>query len=684
VERIAARTRKRVWWVFVALLSRVTTFSYGFVSGVWQVFPYGLIRSIAKNPARAMRILKAHDRAPLSPLTFDVLEDAFVGQGPQKAEAMRGEEDYVFDIVAADMDLDGTLDVLVNRHHLYPLELYRNLNGRFQRANVPGADTSGLFDNAGIPDLFGPEEETISRIQHHGAQGLYVWHDTDREYGLWRLFLKAEHDSLQPTAISVRFNSRINKVVGVGRENYELNADHLLLMTPLQIANRGIGVGVDHVAAQIDVTVSAANGTAPLPVFVGPQLIRVGAGGVVLWMPDPHGMAWADVAGSAEPDLFIARGALAGTLTPPHGPKNNLLYIWQGSRDALYQQADPGVIPPDYGRGRRVEWVDIDRDGVNELYIGNLNTPNALLVKQRGTSRYEDHASRLGINFVSSGAFTWFDINADGYDDLLFLTQNRVAIALNRGGAGFEVLDGERWGVRLPNVAPASEDTFDRRAFHVFDFDNDGSLDLLVSGWGANLTMHLFLGGHDHFTDVTERIGLNRVTDGRFALVADVDNDGFTDLITVGDDVVVLRNLNGGAVRPERLSVPGDMGRIDAAVSGDFDQNGRVDLILAGRRLYLLRGRVDNGNRFFRVRFEGGQSGAVGTLVRAFYGNGMIQVQRYGSSANSVFSQALVPLQFGIPGNSALHTIAIRWPGTTQEARYSVSGEQSEVVVRPQ
>ena len=39
----------------------------------------------------------------------------------------------------------------------------------------------------------------------------------------------------------------------------------------------------------------------------------------------------------------------------------------------------------------------------------------------------------------------------------------------------------------------------------------------------------------------------------------------------------------------------------------------------------------------------------VGTVVRAFYANGIVQAQRYGSAANSQYSQGLVALHFGIP-----------------------------------
>ena len=54
-----------------------------------------------------------------------------------------------FDVVAADMDVDGDVDVLVNWHHLVRMELFENVAGRFELVNPLERDETGLFDNPG-------------------------------------------------------------------------------------------------------------------------------------------------------------------------------------------------------------------------------------------------------------------------------------------------------------------------------------------------------------------------------------------------------------------------------------------------------------------------------------------------------------------------------------------------------
>jgi hypothetical protein len=97
--------------------------------------------------------------------------------------------EWAFDVVAADMDVDGDPDLLINWHHLGPMELFENRDGRFELVNRQDEDGSGLFDHPGIPSLFGAAPEMISRIEGSAGSGLYVWHDLDRKDS-WRFLWK--------------------------------------------------------------------------------------------------------------------------------------------------------------------------------------------------------------------------------------------------------------------------------------------------------------------------------------------------------------------------------------------------------------------------------------------------------------------------------------------------------------
>ena len=82
------------------------------------------------------------------------------------------------------------------------------------------------------------------------------------------------------------------------------------------------------------------------------------------------------------------------------------------------------------------------------------------------------------------------------------------------------------------------------------DFNNDGYLDIVTSGWGLDDPMHYFQNNKDgSFTDLTERSGLTGITGGLNIQQTDYNNDGNL-------DIFVLRgawNTNGFGNQPSSL-----------------------------------------------------------------------------------------------------------------------------------
>lgn len=126
----------------------------------------------------------------------------------------------------------------------------------------------------------------------------------------------------------------------------------------------------------------------------------------------------------------------------------------------------------------------------------------------------------------------------------------------------------------------------------LFDCDNDGKLDILVTG--ESTTSHYLNGGDPmvylyhqdsdlHFTDVTRSAGLTTRGWGMGIAVADYDNDGLPDIYVTGyGHNVLYHNLGGCKFEDvtEQAHVAGGGFSVGAAWA-DYDRDGHLDLFVS-------------------------------------------------------------------------------------------------------
>ncbi|MGA8596614.1 MAG: CRTAC1 family protein [Bryobacteraceae bacterium] len=118
-----------------------------------------------------------------------------------------------------------------------------------------------------------------------------------------------------------------------------------------------------------------------------------------------------------------------------------------------------------------------------------------------------------------------------------------------------------------------------------FDYDNDGLPDLfIVSGdGGTNRLYHN--DGHDHFTDVTDSMGLHSSGWGQGVCAGDYDNDGYADLfVTYWGQNHLYRNINGKRFEDvtSQAHLLQDRLRYNTGCAFvDIDNDGKLDLFVA-------------------------------------------------------------------------------------------------------
>ena len=246
--------------------------------------------------------------------------------------------------------------------------------------------------------------------------------------------------------------------------------------------------------------------------------------------------------------------------------------IFDGVPDRLFRNNGNGTftdvskragIANPAGKGLGVTFCDYDRDGDTDIYIANDMVRN-FLYRNNGDGTFLDVAYGAGVGFDGNGkpqagmGVDCGDYDRNGYPDLFVTNFSEELNTLyeNRGDGIFEDVT-TKAGLGA-GFLPLGFGT------KLFDFDNDGDLDLHVTNGHVidniklvqpNLTYAqkdlLFENVGGRFQDVSARggPGLQAERVGRGLAVADVDNDGRLDVVitSVGRKPALLKNQGARA-----------------------------------------------------------------------------------------------------------------------------------------
>jgi hypothetical protein len=175
------------------------------------------------------------------------------------------------------------------------------------------------------------------------------------------------------------------------------------------------------------------------------------------------------------------------------------------------------------------------------------------------------------------------DVDGDGLIDLLVTDLRYGALYHNTGNGLFEDLT-EKSGVA---GAIAGKGAW---AAELFDYDNDGDLDIFsANGTAEELILQLPLllenDGKGHFQDVGPRLSdyFSTKRSGRAAAIWDYDNDGDMDIIVSHIDLqatpVLLRNDGGNANHWLGLKLVGKDGPASAIGARVMIRSGRMERV---------------------------------------------------------------------------------------------------------
>jgi len=272
----------------------------------------------------------------------------------------------------------------------------------------------------------------------------------------------------------------------------------------------------------------------------------------------------------------------------------------------MYQPGyDPPLGSPPEVMGGGVAAGDYDGDGRPDLYVTRGSIGRNLLFHNRGNGTFEEVGAAAGLDLSSGSGPTFADIDGDGRIDLVIggIDGANVAFYRNSGGGHF---------TRVTTPIGIDLGGADVYSTALGDYDHDGDLDLATTHWKSFHNVRLWRNdGNFHFTEVTTAAGLTTpVQSNSFTPnFADVNNDGWPDLLVTGDfgtTQYYLNNRNGTFTRATNAVITDENGM--GAAIGDFDNDGDLDWFVSSiwsATGVSAGGWGITGNRLYRNRGDG-------------------------------------------------------------------------------
>ena len=401
------------------------------------------------------------------------------------------------------------------------------------------------------------------------------------------------------------------------------------------------------------------------------------------------------------PDIFLAGNGWGGT---------NRMFLFHNDRGRSVADvtAARGLAEPI--NAFNCAWADFDADGFSDLAVatGIAGPGDRLrLFHNQGGRRFDEIGREAGLTAVARWiSVAWGDYDGDGRPDLCATSYDQgVFLFRNLGGGRFADVTAET-GLRDPAVHAYTAE--------FFDYDNDGRLDLFVSTYpnGSELEMVNSLlgrqpvaprqwqrlyhnGGHGRFRQVEGSAGITGWYGAMASQVADVDNDGFQDVVLGtgnpeldwAEPKALLRNDGRGRFHDIAAAGLVHFGMLHGMAFADYDRSGRMSLFGNFGGFYwgtretcrLYRNAGPSGHAV-ELRLVGRRSNrdAIGARVFALAGGQPVFRWVSGGSGFGSGNSRLVHLGLGA-AQSAEH-IEITWPaGGRQYLGPVAAGERLEV-----
>jgi hypothetical protein len=371
---------------------------------------------------------------------------------------------------------------------------------------------------------------------------------------------------------------------------------------------------------------------------------------------------------------------------------------WNGVGKIMMMSADgltgtQVTLPNDNFFFQNITAADFNNDGWIDLFCCDDNGENTIYMND-GTGNFTDSGTSV-IDFDvtttdDSGNYgsVWTDFDNDGDLDL-YIAKCRQGVTSPTDGRRINVLfENNGDGTFTSNAAEYGINVGWQSWTSSFgDIDNDGDQDLLLTN--HDFESQIFENdGTGHYTDITSTTGfdINDITPIQ-SIFADFDNDGFVDILVTGSDARFF--LNNGDKTFTKVTGLFNNNNMESFAIGDANNDGYLDIYGGYANIYTTPTSIDDvlwmnsggNNNFIGFHLKGTASNedAIGAKV-AIYGPWGVQVRevRSGESYGTVNT---FKLHFGLGSNTSVDSVNVFWPSGASQTIYNLQANHYVMVI---